>query len=139
MKLSMKKGEEIRQNIENIQKKMRSWLLIILTPYSREKSADKEYLSEDLSVLRLFKDFQKQHEDTKISYRFYAKVFKEKFPNLTFHHLSSDTCSTCDLLKAKMRSDPNNKENKLQLELHHRKAKKAMDSMKAYTIKSQGQ
>ncbi|CAG9773418.1 unnamed protein product [Ceutorhynchus assimilis] len=59
------------------------------------------------------------------------------FPNISFHHSRSDTCGTCDLLHNKTKSEPNNKEAKVKLDVHHRKAEKAREVMKMDHEKSQ--
>ncbi|XP_030751408.1 uncharacterized protein LOC115878937 [Sitophilus oryzae] len=63
-------------------------------------------------------------------YRFYFSIFKRKFSNLSFHHPRTDTCKTCDLLNIKIKANPNDKESKRKLDLHHRQAEKAMNTMK---------
>lgn len=52
--------------------------------YNRDRS-DKEYLSGDLNVNRLFKAFEKKYPGTKMSAKFYRTVFMKDIPNLSFH------------------------------------------------------
>lgn len=104
--------------------------------YSRSKS-DKDYLSQDLNISRLFRTFQERYPNSNISYRYYYQTFKRSFPNISFHHSRSDTCGTCDLLHNKIKSEPNNKEAKVKLDVHHRKAEKAREVMKMDHERSQ--
>lgn len=104
--------------------------------YSREKT-DKEFLSQDLNVHRMYAAYSEKFPESKVTYRFYSKVFKKYFPNLRFRQLRSDTCKTCDLLNAELKCDPRNREKKFQLEHHHRKAEQAMATMKNDNVSSQ--
>lgn len=104
--------------------------------YTRSRS-DKDYLSQDLNINRLFRAFQEKNPKSNITYRYYYQTFKRFFPNLSFHHPRSDTCGTCDLLHNKIRTDPNNKEAKTKLDIHHRKAEKARELMKMDHERSQ--
>lgn len=104
--------------------------------YSRSKS-NKEYLSQDLNINRLFRAFQEKYSNSHITYRYYYETFKTFFPNISFHHPRSDTCNTCYLLHNKIRSDPNNKEAQTKLEIHHRKADQARTVMKMDHERSQ--
>lgn len=99
--------------------------------YGRNKS-EKEYLSPDLNISRLFKAFKEKYPNAQISERFYFDTFKKKFPNLSFHRLRTDTCATCDILKAKIASSLGHEktENQNKLKLHHFKAEKARLQLK---------
>lgn len=96
-----------------------------------------EYLSQDLNINRMYCAFKNSNPNSTVSYRFYYIIFKTKFPKLKFHHPRTDTCQTCDLLHMECKVDSNNKTIKTKLELHHRKAEKAMKAMKEDHIKSQ--
>ncbi|GLV38189.1 hypothetical protein CBL_12835 [Carabus blaptoides fortunei] len=89
-----------------------------------------EYLSPDLNINRMYSAFKNSYPNSTVSYRFYYIPFKTKFPKLNFHHSHTDTCQTCDLLNMECKVDPNSKTIKARLELHHRKAEKAMKAMK---------
>lgn len=96
--------------------------------YCRAKTG-KEYLSQDLSINRLHRAFNKEHGANMVSYRFYYNTFKAKFRTLSFRLSRTDTCNTCDLLSAQYKNDPKNKTAKRKLELHHRKAERARKFM----------
>lgn len=106
--------------------------------YSRQKS-QKEFLSPDLNINRMFIAFQKKYPDTPVNYRFYSDTFHKNLPHLRFGKPKSDTCSTCDLLHCKMKasSGEEQKSFKTQLALHHRKAERARQVMSDDTIESQ--
>ncbi|KAJ8967796.1 hypothetical protein NQ317_012692 [Molorchus minor] len=104
--------------------------------YGRSKS-DKEYLSQDLNINRLYSAFKGDYPNSTVTYRFYYNIFKQKFPNLSFHHPRSDTCSTCDLLHMQCVTNPNDKDAKNKLALHHKKAQNAMKKMKEDHVSSQ--
>lgn len=97
--------------------------------YSRLKS-NKEFLSPDLNIHRMFIAFGRRYPNSAVNYRFYSKVFKKNFPNLRFGRPRSDTCSTCDLLSNKMKTNPQDRrELSARLELHHRKAESARNKL----------
>lgn len=105
--------------------------------YSRAKS-EKQFLSPDLNIHRLFKSFLEKNKGSSVSYKFYRGVFKSDFPKLSFHRPRVDTCHTCDRLNCE--SKQNNSDGtkaKAQLELHHRKVEKAMAYMKKENADSQ--
>ena len=105
--------------------------------YSRAKS-QKEYLSPDLNIHRLFKAFTQIHSDSLVTYKFYRSVFIKDFPNLCFHRPRVDTCSTCDKLDCQIKANIESSQSaKIQLELHHRKAERAREVLKQDTIESQ--
>lgn len=105
--------------------------------YSRAKS-EKEYISPDLNIHRLFKAFLQMHPDSTITYKFYRSVFIKDFPNLCFHRPRVDTCSTCDKLDCQIKANiDSSRMAKTQLEIHHRKAERAREMLKHDTIESQ--
>lgn len=107
--------------------------------YSRSKS-QKEFLSPDQNINRLFIAFCKKYPDSKVNYRFYADTFHKSFPHLRFGKPKSDTCSTCDLLNCKIKAasdGPEKRSHTSQLELHQRKAEKATKQLKTDSIQSQ--
>lgn len=102
--------------------------------YSRSKS-EKEYLSSDLNMSRLFASFKEKYPDSIVSQQFYRKVFLKDFPKLTFKRPRVDTCKTCDNLymQTKIRDSVLANKAKNQLELHHRKSEKALSTLKQDT------
>lgn len=87
--------------------------------YERRKS-NKVYLSQDLNINRLYRAFKEKYSDSNITYKFYYKTFKKKFPQVSFHRPRTDTCSKCDLLSAEILAKPSNRTVKIALQLHHR-------------------
>lgn len=109
----------------------------VVSHYSRAKT-EKEYLSPDLNVHRMFKAYLKKHPTSHVSYKYYKGVFKKDFPKLSFHHPRVDTCHTCDRLN--IESKLNNSSGRLakqQLELHHRKVERSLEYMKTQITNSQ--
>lgn len=104
--------------------------------YTRAKS-DKEYLSPDLNISRLFKSFQSKNPTSIVTYKFYRKVFLKDF-NLSFRKIRMDTCKKCDLLNLKTKSldYQESQKAKKELELHHRKSEAAFQMMKSDAVKS---
>ncbi|KAF6204992.1 hypothetical protein GE061_019159 [Apolygus lucorum] len=91
----------------------------------------KLYLSPDLNMRRLHTAFKNKFPECSfVSYQFYRKIVKCDFPNYSFARPRTDTCRTCDLLAAKVKTANNDllrQRLKKTLELHHMKAEKAMD------------
>lgn len=105
--------------------------------YNRNRS-DSEYLSQDLNLHRLYKAFMEKFPNSKISYHFYAMVFKTDFPKLKFRKPRVDTCKKCDRLKIEMTSkDPAVvRQATTEQEQHHRKSESAYKSMTTDSISS---
>lgn len=97
--------------------------------YGRGKSS-KQYLSPELNISRLYMAYKDKYTDTKISCKYYRKVFKEDFPNFSFHPPRTDTCKECDsltcLIKAK---NAESRTVETKLALHHTKYKAALGAM----------
>nr|CAI5860647.1 unnamed protein product [Callosobruchus analis] len=105
--------------------------------YTRAKS-DKEYLSPDLNLHRLFKAFIKLYPESAVTYKCYCAVFKNDFPKLSFRRPRIDTCHTCDRLDCEIRANNDlSKAAKTKLAIHHAKAERARDILKENTITSQ--
>ena len=99
--------------------------------YNRHRS-EKEYLSGDLNVNRLFKAFKEKYPNSKISSKFYRSVFLKDFPNLSFRR-PRDTCKTCDRLNIASKSLFNRTTQQkatLELELHHRQVDSVFAAIK---------
>lgn len=130
-KLNSEVIEKIKQHINSIPRSE--------SHYSRAKST-KEYLSPDLNIHRLFQAFKSANPSINVSYRDYAKVFKEGFPQLSFRPPRSDTCRTCDRLQCEIKTcktSPESRIAKTKLEQHHRKSEKAMGLLKDESTTSQ--
>lgn len=69
--------------------------------YGRQKSAN-EYLSSDLNYHRMYCAFKDLHPESKVSYRYYQKVFKKYYRKLAFGTPKTDTCRVCDRLNARI-------------------------------------
>nr|CAI5868779.1 unnamed protein product [Callosobruchus analis] len=94
--------------------------------YTRAKS-DKEYLSPDLNLHRLFKAFIKLYPES-----------ANDFPKLSFRRPRMDTCHTCDRLDCEIRANNElSKAAKTKLAIQHAKAERARDILKENTITSQ--
>lgn len=104
--------------------------------YGRKKS-NKEYLSQDLNINRLYRAFKEKYSDSNITYKLDYKTFKKKFPQVSFHRPRTDTCSKCDLLSAKIWTKPGDRTAKTALQLHHKKSEKAREVINQNTISSQ--
>ncbi|CAH2207420.1 jg21599, partial [Pararge aegeria aegeria] len=105
--------------------------------YGRARS-QKEYLSPDLNINRLYNAFKVLHPDITITYKFYSDTFKANFKNLKFGRKRTDTCATCDLLNALAKTNgPDRETNATKLRLHQCKANRAMDTLKRDVVRSQ--
>ncbi|KAL4126409.1 hypothetical protein QTP88_010631 [Uroleucon formosanum] len=105
--------------------------------YSRAKS-EKEYLSPDLNMNRIYLAYKVKNPETTISYKFFRSVFLKDFPKLLFKRPRVDTCKTCDALDLK-RKDNNvlvASSGKTELELHHRKVDAVTEVIKVDAAKS---
>lgn len=105
--------------------------------YTRNKS-EREYLSQDLNMNRMFSAFKEKYRDSQVKYKFYRKVFLKDFPKLSFKKPRSDTCKRCDFLNIQSKTHDAVESNKAkqQLELHHRKAESALTELKNDSISS---
>lgn len=138
--------KEKRGGPKHIKYKMNDRVLIRehINSFPREESHygrnlnEKEFLSPDLNVSRLFTAFKTKYPESNIDKKFYRKVFLKDFPNLSFKKPRVDTCKSCDILnmKSKNGSNPDSREAKLKLELHQKKANKAFETMRDDAISS---
>lgn len=106
--------------------------------YGRTKT-EKEYLSSDLNVSRLYAAFKTKYPETHITYRCYYDTFKKKFPKLSFHTPRADTCAKCDFLAAKIACSVGAEkiQHQNKLNLHHLQAAKARQKLKEDCKKAQ--
>lgn len=100
--------------------------------YSRN-SSEKEYLSSDLTLKKLYEAFQlKYPENEKITYEYYKRVFHRDF-NISFRKPRADTCKTCDRLNITSRTDRKAKD---EYERHLKEADRAFQAAKDDFAKS---
>ena len=101
--------------------------------YKRAKT-QKEYLSPDLNVARLYAKYKEENPNTIVSEKYYRRIFGQYFPDLKFRRPRTDTCGTCDkyALAKRVSSDGTiGEEHELHL-LQAEKARTAMyDNMRA--------
>ncbi|PSN53749.1 hypothetical protein C0J52_02214 [Blattella germanica] len=90
-------------------------------------SREYKYLSPNLNVKKMWKLFQSEHPQRKVSYWYYWKIFKDNF-NLKFNQPQVDTCCLCEQLKVKIKSSSLNDNAKrvavAEHIVHRRKADK---------------
>ena len=87
---------------------------MVASHYTRAKSPHRKYLTQELSILKLhvlYQDYMSENhpEITPVSQQKYRQIFNEEF-NIGFAPNKSDTCNTCDCLKANIQhydSNPN--------------------------------
>ena len=73
--------------------------------YSRSSNRKRKYLSEGLSIARMYRQYLEKYEPNvsngeqhQVKEYLYRKIFNEEF-NIGFGYPRSDTCEKCDLLK----------------------------------------
>lgn len=91
--------------------------------YSRAKT-EKECLSPDLNLGKMYRLFKVQHPNVSISRTLYQRIFYDDF-KLRFGVPRSDSCKYCDMTYVKLVNATTEEErNKIstERELHHRKA-----------------
>lgn len=87
--------------------------------YSRANS-DKEYISPDLNLHKLYKVFKEMHPNSPVLYTFYIAMFRKDFPHVSFRRPRVATCSLCDQLSYEVRANlPSSHDAKISLDLHH--------------------
>lgn len=97
--------------------------------YSRHKT-EREFLSPDLSVSKMYREFNDKHPEVEVSRIYYQSIFYEM--NLRIGAPRSDTCKYCDLLYNKLcAAETEGEREKILLDskLHHFKADQAYKSM----------
>lgn len=101
--------------------------------YCRKKNPNKLFLSPDLNVSRMYKEFLAKYAPNHVgkppvSRQWYHEIFLSKF-NLSFQSPKVDTCSTCDAYAVQIKAGDTSV--KVDQELHHRKAEAAFKAMNA--------
>lgn len=66
-------------------------------------SAEKHYLSEKLDLTIMFGMFKEKYPNSKLSYCYYRKIFREHF-DLSFGRPQVDTCCTCEELSVQIKN-----------------------------------
>lgn len=107
------------------------------THYSTRKY---EYLDEKLNDKTMWRMFKEKHRDVHVDYKFYLKVFQEKF-NFSFGRPQVDTCCQCEELNIKIKSpyfnDAAKRAATAELIVRKRRAKKFYCKLEA--IKKEGE
>ena len=103
--------------------------------YSRKDNPNRQYLSENLSIGKMFQLYPEKCQDLQIQpvkEWCYRRIFVTDF-NLSFHRPHTDTCKKCDAFNVKIEAMEDDREKatlQAQWELHQRKAEKAQDQLK---------
>ena len=100
--------------------------------YSRNKNPNREYLSPDLNITKLYEMYvQSEEPEMKVSKFVFTKIFNEDF-NLHFRYPLTDTCKRCDSYNIKIKSSTGEEKSTLETEkeLHLRMAEAARNGMK---------
>ncbi|XP_052424869.1 uncharacterized protein LOC127968042 [Carassius gibelio] len=95
---------------------------------------EREYLSPDLNLLRMFRLYKENNPASTAKFWLYRDIFKQQ--NLSFGQPRSDTCAKCDALFSKLVATTTDGERlkiTAKSELHHRKAEKAYTQLQADT------
>ena len=103
---------------------------------SHYTNKEMRYLDSKLSVKTMYEMFKEKFPNDRISYKFFWSYFKENY-DLRFGRPAKDTCSTCEELNAKIKSETLNDNAKrvavAELLVHKRRSKKfytTLDSVK---------
>lgn len=70
---------------------------------SHYSGKEKYYLDARLNVKKMYALFQEKYPQSKVSYKYYAKYFRENF-TLCFGQPQIDTCCTCEELNVKIKN-----------------------------------
>lgn len=106
--------------------------------YTRTRSGEREFLSSDLTVSKMYEAFRISHpHKSNIKHRYYSSVWKTDFPSLSFRPPRMDTCKDCDRLKiqSQQRNDEG-RQAKSELEEHHRFVEESLHSIQRDFIAS---
>ena len=104
--------------------------------YSRGKT-QKEYLSPDLNLSKMYRCFQTENPNVAVSKTFYDTVFKQM--NLRFGAPRSDTCKICDefyIQLSSAKSEDDRKKIQQESGLHQSRASLGYQELKADIVKS---
>lgn len=120
---------EKKENVRGFIRKLRG----TESHYNRSKSK-RIYLSSELSIRKLATIYNQQaSEELQVKCSMFRKIFVNEF-NIGFKSPSSDTCSTCCLLKEKIKNAASGSQEKMQLmvekRVHSQRAKAFYTHMK---------
>ena len=123
--------KQIRQHIESFPCRK--------SHYYQTDNRKRRYLSENLSISRMYLLYLEKHEPQvkdsgdkpQVKEWLYRKIFNEEY-NLSFGYPRSDTCETCDLLHVAIqasKSDTEREEATSELAEHQEKASQGYSSL----------
>lgn len=121
--------DEVREHIKSLPKQP--------SHYSRQKS-EKEYLSPDLNLSKIYRLFKEKYPNSHASKHLYQDIFNSEF-NFNFGAPRSDTCKYCDELFIQFAAaEDQETQNRIQVQsdLHHAKAEAAYNLLKSDIEKS---
>lgn len=100
--------------------------------YSRCKNPNREYLSPDLNITKLYSLYVESEDSvSKVSKFIFSKIFNEDF-NLHFRYPATDTCKKCDNFNIQLKNVEGAEKKKVEVEkeIHLRMAEAARKGMK---------
>lgn len=99
-----------------------------------------KYLPADLSVKKMFRLYKEKHNETRIKYEYYNKIFRENFA-LRFGRPAVDTCCLCEHLDLRINSKSlNDVAKKVALaekQVHKKRSKKFYTKLQEARQRSQ--
>jgi len=126
--------EKVREHIKSFPQRK--------SHYSQKDNRKRKYLSENLSISRMYDLYLEKYEPQvsetaakpQVKEWLYRKIFNEEF-NLSFGYPRSDTCEKCDLLHVAIQnaSDEQREEHQEELAEHQEKASQGYSSLKKDT------
>ncbi len=125
------KNPKSQEHCRKFNEDTRNSVILHVMAFPREKSHysrssnQREFLSPDLNIARMFHQYKEAHPNTIVSEKYYRRVFRKYFPDLSFRRPRTDTCMTCDKYNIEKRSSSTNLAAIKQHELHLRQAEKA--------------
>ncbi|KAE8749578.1 hypothetical protein FOCC_FOCC003566 [Frankliniella occidentalis] len=106
--------------------------------YCRAKTGETKYLSSDLSVAEMYRQYTEDENNPTVSLSTYTQQFKKT--GLKFHPPQTDGCDTCDTMDTAIKEAPAGSAERKSLEekkdLHLRKAEKAYVLKKAAKLEA---
>lgn len=100
--------------------------------YTRAQTGDREYLSQDLTIRKMYKAFKIAYPNSHVTLRYYWSVWKTDFPNLSFWPPRMDTCKDCDRLHASSQQrNEQGRRAKEELNQHHIEVERTLQCVQA--------